>query len=557
MHRNNKLCNKHIKEFQDRVIHDKVMDSLQTSDQEVLCGPAKLQLLVQVSPSMLMFIQQLNAFGFTISLQPTSHRTLQLSWLKLQMSVELELIYRTVPLGTRYAEQSELEAPICTRINWQRLLLFADDLQDNGTHYSYQLDQLRPHTRYVCMLRTFGGDIQHDARSDLIYVETHMDIPKPPALAITKKTDNTLTLRLKGEELDYYMLTVHELTDDTAYMDERNFCRQPASRQDMEAVRWRQEQDDYDECCTRQANQALDQDFIKQMAEMFRCSLDEPDNCASSTQKAGQQLRLASNVTFYELRQLERYRLYSLQLQACNMLGCSSSTTVHERTNFTIGADLLPQLMACRLPKTTDYIVRFAEPDQPNGLIVNYVLHYRNNISEQVAETHLSCITRRQHALANYVHKTSLNGTYNECAVRIHSLAGDVITNYVKITWCDKEQSKMPPTIAPDIDNETVLAAVTKAHAQEEETHSHVRGVSIFLLCFLFGCAVSLIWLLYKRRCWRKWPGLRRYMPVREQWLRERQQTEDREILVDGFETVRFQNNNNNNNSSSSIGNEY
>lgn len=48
MHRNNKLCNQHIREFQYLVLHDKVMDSLQTSDQEVLCGPAKLQLSVKV-----------------------------------------------------------------------------------------------------------------------------------------------------------------------------------------------------------------------------------------------------------------------------------------------------------------------------------------------------------------------------------------------------------------------------------------------------------------------------------------------------------------------------
>jgi len=48
MHRNNKLCNKHMWDFQNRVIHDKDLDSLQTSDQEVLCGPAKLQLRVQV-----------------------------------------------------------------------------------------------------------------------------------------------------------------------------------------------------------------------------------------------------------------------------------------------------------------------------------------------------------------------------------------------------------------------------------------------------------------------------------------------------------------------------
>ncbi|XP_030561888.1 insulin-like peptide receptor [Drosophila novamexicana] len=538
MHRNNKLCNKHMKDFQASVIHDKVLDSLQTSDQEVLCGPAKMHL----------------------SVQARSHRTLQLSWPKSQMSVELELIYRTVPLGTIYAEQSELEAPVCTRINWQRLLLFVDDLQENGTHYSYRLEQLEPHTRYACLLRTFGGDVQHEARSDMIYVETQMDIPKPPTLAITKKTDNMLTLRLGGQEHDYFVLSVHELTDDAAYIDERDYCRQPAYQwQDMDGVRWRSlEEFDYDECCARRAELADDRHFVEEMAAMYRCNLDAPGNCPSPETKPGQQLRLAANTTVYELRKLERYRLYSLQLQACNSLGCSSSTILNERTNFTLGADLVLKLTACRVPKTTEYIIRFPEPVQPNGVIVNYVLHYRNNVSEQLTETHLSCLTRRAHAQANYVHAAQLNGTYNECAVRVHSLAGDGITSYVPVTWCNKEQSKIPATKAtdkPQIDNDAVM----KKPAEEQDdvvTHSHVHGVSIFVICFLFGCSLSLIWLLYKRRCWPKWPGLRRYVPVREQWLRERHQTEDREILVDGFETVRFQNNNNNNNGSS-LNNEY
>jgi len=111
------------------------------------------------------------------------------------------------------------------------------------------------------------------------------------------------------------------------------------------------------------------------------------------------------------------------------------------------------------------------------------------------------------------------------------------MTPYIPIVECSEEDqrqfahSREAKELSPELSELPVTA-------------SHARGISIFLICFLFGCSASLVWVLYKRRCWRKIPGLRRYVPVREQWLLDRQQTEDREILVDGFETVRFQNNN-------------
>ncbi|KAH8273982.1 hypothetical protein KR044_007207, partial [Drosophila immigrans] len=534
MHRNNKLCNKHMQDFQNRVKRDKVLDSLQTSDQEVLCGPSKLQLIVQ----------------------SRSHRSIRLSWEKSQTSVELELIYRTVAANQTSVE--ELEAPICTRINWRRLLLFVEDLQVNGTHYTYQLDQLQSNTRYACLLRTFGGQLQDEARSDVIYVQTQRDIPRAPSLSMTKKTENVLSLSMSAQDHDYYVLNVYEMPDDEDYIDERDFCKQPAFLwQDMDALRWKAVRDyEFDECCAQHAEQSEDQHFIDQMNAMYRCSLDASSNCADSAadskqpplQEQPMQLRLAANTTLYDLRQLERYRLYSLQLQACNQFGCSSVTTLNERTNYSLNADLLPELSACRVPNTMQYIVRFPDPEKPNGMVNNYIVYYRHNVSAHLTEKHVHCMTRRDHADAGYALSRTLNATYDECAVRVNSLAGKAITTFVTITWCDEQQSHLPPTTKRPT---TTVAATGQVHMETilEETHSHAHGISIFVICFLFGCGLSLVWLLYKRRCWRKLPGLRRYVPLREQWLRERHHAEDREILVDGFETVRFQNNNNINNS--------
>jgi len=135
----------------------------------------------------------------------------KLSWLKSQTSQRLELIHRPLPPGQRYHEESELEAPICTRINWKRRLLFPDDLVDNGTHYLFQLDDLQPDTRYACLLRTFGDELAQEARSELIYFETELDIPKPPLLELVKKTDSSLTVRMASHDHDRFLLTVFEL----------------------------------------------------------------------------------------------------------------------------------------------------------------------------------------------------------------------------------------------------------------------------------------------------------------------------------------------------------
>ncbi|XP_017069856.2 LOW QUALITY PROTEIN: insulin-like growth factor 1 receptor [Drosophila eugracilis] len=512
MHRNNKLCNRRMREFQNSVTHDRALDSLQENDEEVQCSPSKLVLYVQ----------------------KRSHRTVKLSWLKSKTSQRIELIHRPLPPGKTYHEESELEAPICTRINWKRRILFPDNLIENGTHYLFELDDLQPDTRYAILLRTFGDELALEARSELTYIQTQIDIPRQPLLELVKKTDSSLTIRMASHNHDSFLLTVFELPDDQEYIEQRNYCHQPSYMlQDMDGPKW-MNFDDYDNCCAHKEEQLKDSRFIENMREQYRCSLDDPKLCRRLvlSEAALPQLRLPGNTTEYEIKTLHRYRLYALQLQACNPLGCSSHTSLYGRTNYTLGADLPTKLHACHIPEMHKYILHFDEPKKPNGLLTNYVIHYRHN-----STIHVSCVTRQDHQNAGYVNVNQINITFTDCAVRVHSLAGDVMTAYIPITQCSDDDRRR-------------LAHIREAKELSPEiselpvTTSHARGISIFLICFLLGCSVSLIWVLYKRRCWRKLPGLRRYMPVREQWLRDRQQTEDREILVDGFETVRFQNNN-------------
>jgi len=340
---------------------------------------------------------------------------------------------------------------------------------------------------------------------------------------------------MASHDHDRFLLTVFELEDDQAYIEQRNYCHQLSFVwRDMDGPNWIGFEN-YEDCCAHKAEQLDDSRFIANMREQYRCTLDDRKQCRRLSLAAATlpQLRLPGNTTEYEHKSLSRYRLYELQLQACNSLGCSSHTTLYGRTNYTLGANLLTQLHACHIRETERYVLRFEEPANPNGLVTNYVIHYRNNFNQ----THVGCVTREDHQSARYVYVKRLNITYTECAVRVHSLAGDEMTPYIPIVQCSEEDqrqfahSREAKELSPELSELPVTA-------------SHARGISIFLICFLFGCSASLVWVLYKRRCWRKIPGLRRYVPVREQWLLDRQQTEDREILVDGFETVRFQNNN-------------
>lgn len=56
VHANYKLCNRFLKQFIEDVIHDKSKDSLQTSDREVLCAPAKLNVKIEVSKQKFFFL---------------------------------------------------------------------------------------------------------------------------------------------------------------------------------------------------------------------------------------------------------------------------------------------------------------------------------------------------------------------------------------------------------------------------------------------------------------------------------------------------------------------
>ncbi|XP_073823954.1 insulin receptor [Musca autumnalis] len=510
---NDRLCNRVIRTFRKAVKHDNSLDSIQTSDQEVLCSPAKLNLIVEV----------------------LSHRSIRFIWPKDETFKEVEIIYRPIDPNKPFEEHSELDTRVCERIYWKRELKFAQDLNKNNTHYFYITRELKPHTKYACLVKTFGPDDSQEARSEVKFVTTQVDIPPPPLLQITKKTSNSLTLQLsyanrEDQMVDFYMLEVYEIPENPTVLDQRDYCEDPMK------LFPDNHNEDFDDCCSRRLEEAEDDLFKRQLEKEFSCSLDNKKYCEVNplednyTNNANVLLtkRLEHSETNYTIRSLERYQLYAIQVQACNRAGCGSFRIINERTNYSVAADKIYDLTACKMSHNNEYRVHFKEPEKPNAYITLYALHFRyfNASSTGPYQGHVHCLTRLEHERNNYLYQGYLNATYNQAAVRLESFGHHTFTDWVAITTCSGVQ--MYP--------KTKLAG--------RSSHSW----NIFVIFFILGAGGTVLWVCYKRKYWRKIPQLRRYLPVSTNLANlhilrpQNDDDEDRQILVDGFETVRFHN---------------
>ncbi|KAI9578818.1 insulin-like peptide receptor [Glossina fuscipes] len=504
VHANYKLCNRFLRKFVGDVIHDKSKDSLQTNDQEVLCAPAKLNVKIEVY----------------------SHSTVKFSWPKKQTSLQIEFILRPLSHNELFDENLDVDTEICKKVNWLRILKFASELSQNGSHYFHKVLGLQANTKYACLVKTFEDNDNYEARSDLIHITTEKDIPPPPQIVVKQKTDSSLTLQLNygivtmRKIVDYYKLEVYSLPDNKTDVDKRDYCLEPA---EMYAAAHAYE--DYDACCERREEEREKTVFEHVMQEVYICSRDRATHCLKGQQENSENppiytKRLEHSETSYTIKKLQHFQLYVLQVRACNRFGCGSFGALAERTNYSTTADKIYDLSACRVANSREYQLSFKEPQHPNSLITSYMVHFRLVIpSGQGYQSYLKCITRKEHALNNYRFITTLTVTYDQVAVRVNSLASHTFVGWVNITTCD---------------GGTKIAGTSRSH----------KGWNIFLLFFLLGAGGTMLWIFYKRRCWHNFYELRRFLPVRREWsasfVREGL-VEDRQVLVYDYETVRFQ----------------
>lgn len=438
-------------------------------------------------------------------------------------------MYRPIATKKAFVEHSELDTHICNRVQWTRILAFPSELESNETHYSYTINDLKPRTRYVCLVKSFGLADIHDTGSDLIYITTTIDLPAPPTINVTQKTDVSLTIQLEHSDDDavsHYKIEIYDLPDNELLLDHRDFCVQPSYMYHDTEVANRDEDDDA--CCRRKEEEADDHRFVHNMHKLFECNLDKLENCARDTNladvppdtvlpnKAMRRINLdAASGGTITIRHLDPFRLYTLQVQSCNKAGCGAYAFHWTRTNFSKSGDSLEKLSACRVNGLNEFHVYFPEPQRANGVITSYVVHFRlYQPDKDTFRSHIECVTRLHHAFNNFQLIAQLDRPFNEVAVRVYSLAGGFITPWMPITLCSFQSAAIKMSAVND--------------------HTMGLATKIFITCFLFGASILIVrayvrWGLWR---WQRFAELSRYLS--RIWNREpRRQSDPGQSLVE------------------------
>lgn len=441
---------------------------------------------------------------------------------------------------------TDLDSNICTRNVWYRITRTHEQLEHNLTHYRYIIDELKAYTWYTVLMKTFSDDdTNHEnIRSEALQVRTEMDYTRMPSLTILNKTESSLTIYIKQSDesvTDYWIVELFDMFHwEKRAVTARNYCKEPLEWYPLEAT--------FEDCCYQQLPDQEAEHFDDLMRLKYSCDRNHLEFCVGNETNKSEEdpatpppiltKRLESAENVYTVKYLERYHLYRFEVRGCNRLGCGSRAIATARTNYSLVADKLHDLSVCRklLPEgraPCEYHLYFTDPLHPNGVIVSYTIHFRNSTTKTTANFS-RCVTFEEHSRLHYPQalRILLNQSFEEISIEVSSLAGNTFTDWIPT-------SRQCETRANIFDMGTQKPSARAS-----------KGMNTFLAFFLLGAGGTALWILYKGRYWRQLFVLRRYVPVlicrREQMLPLGSETteinDDRQILVDSFNSVHFQN---------------
>lgn len=138
---------------------------------------------------------------------------------------------------------------------------------------------------------------------------------------------------------------------------------------------------------------------------------------------------IPGNATRYTLKPLKHYSIYILWLTACNenrteKPQCSSVVMLSQRTARNRTADNI-KTPDVKLKGTNSVDITWFEPEQPNAVIVSYIVEYRS-VDRENPKYIADCITRAEHQESNYKYtiRHLQPGNYT-LRIKAQSLAGD------------------------------------------------------------------------------------------------------------------------------------
>uniref|UniRef100_A0A0A9YBQ5 Tyrosine-protein kinase receptor n=2 Tax=Lygus hesperus TaxID=30085 RepID=A0A0A9YBQ5_LYGHE len=311
---------------------------------------------------------------------------------------------------------------------------------------NHLLARLKPFTQYALYVKTYTIASEKDgAQSQIQYFRTAADTPTEPRMLKVYK-DKSYELRVEWQpplhpngNLTHYIVSyVHE-KDSEDTVEQRNYCSEPIDhnlidRQKNEEQQTQQKtkettDEPKDENChcpqkvvdnTQREKEIHFEDQLQNLIYVKRNTVSRgkrstSENQLDSEEKSSIQklegprvVSVIVNTTSYTIRDLHHFALYNIKVRACREKEdendtntshhCSSESLTSARTKPRVTADDLdPQYPFWEISNksTSEVLLRWMEPADPNSLIVNYEIEYRR-VDHENYKPIIECVTSKQ-----------------------------------------------------------------------------------------------------------------------------------------------------------------
>ncbi|XP_063296316.1 insulin receptor-related protein isoform X2 [Pelobates fuscus] len=343
------------------------------------------------------------------------------------------------------------------------------------------LTNLKPWTQYAIYVRAITLATTEDghnfgAQSDVVYIRTKPAAPTVPQDVIIMSNSSTnLIVRWKpptqrNGNITYYLVLWQQMVEDQElYLND--YCTKglklPTSSADTRFDSYDNgnqdaNQDSEDKCCPCQKNggQLVDLDegsFQKKFENFLRNTIfipKSPRQRRHVTSLFGDYQGNFSSLlegtvshtvnhsiwdskpysykdkifqNWMVISNLKHFTEYRIDIHACNhaadIVGCSAATFVFARTMPDPQADNIVGNITWDLMGKSSILMKWVEPQNPNGLILKYEIKYKRDHEE--GPSTVVCVSRQRFQKYNGVHLSLLQPGNYSARIRATSLAGN------------------------------------------------------------------------------------------------------------------------------------
>lgn len=428
------------------------MGSIQIYRNILLCGneTKRLQKLVERTGDFEDLIQSNGAKNkctdntIEASSSVLSHDTCAIRWKDVNPTDKLKfnayiIQYVAIKSAKSLDDEMFLERDSCSSYGWQNAFVKQEDWRytSDGSLLEFNLTNLHQFTTYAFSIQTYQYGMNelmlNNTESDgaISHVQSFRTLLEAPSrvqsFGTFKKSAESIMLKwsvVENEEMaiNFFYLDVVQKPFKQELLDRRNYCNHPIEDQTESDTIGTKRLDQFveeilaeqpelpccDKCCMldnqkKKVRQQENNDFqagLVTLSEKFPRPNMEPTVKIKEQQNYLNRFVIDPYQRNYTIFDLTPFMIYNFYLHACS--GATRCSEYEFHSEMTIKSsnesfDRVELRPASYVFETQAFHVRFEEPTDKNGAIVNYVTELREIVNDSSLPLFSDCITRRQH----------------------------------------------------------------------------------------------------------------------------------------------------------------